>query len=42
MPGSGDALKQVNLLEAERRMVVSKGLKRGEGTWVGPLGLNKN
>lgn len=41
MPGSGDALKQVNLLEAERRMV-SKGLKRGEGTWVGPLGLNKN
>lgn len=42
MPGSGNALKQVNLLDVERRMVVSKGLKRGEGTCVGPLGFNKN
>lgn len=42
MTGSGNALKQVNLLEAERKVVVSKGLKREEGARVGPLGLNKN
>lgn len=42
MPGSGNALKQVNLLDVERRMVISKGLKRGEGAFVSPLELNKN
>lgn len=40
MPGSGIALKQVNLQEVESRMVVFKGLNRREDAWFGQLGLS--